>query len=120
MRQDIVNLLQKDFPNARPGYLEVVVQAIELHAKKNNDYNGSKPLFAERPTLQEMFYDIKRKYSRLHHLIMGGTDPQVDEKLEDTALDLGNYGFLLAEDIISKIKNPNGTKSVHMGEELDS
>ena len=94
---DIVNLLQKDFPEARYGFIKILIQALELHAKKNNDYNGKKVLFPA--TVESLYYDVKRKFGRLYNIIEQETQVQVDEKLEDTVIDLGNYAFLLAEEM---------------------
>jgi hypothetical protein len=97
MNQGIINVLKENYPTARPGFVEVLVEALETHSKKNNDYNGRKVLFPA--DVESLFYDIRRKFGRLYNLLSEETKPKVDEKLKDTAIDLGNYSFLLAEEL---------------------
>jgi hypothetical protein len=86
------------FPTARTGFIKILMEALELHAKKNADYNGVyKDEVSPNNDIVAKFFDVRRKYGRLKHLILDENEMQVDEKLMDTALDLGNYGFLLAE-----------------------
>ena len=97
-REQLTEQLKKDFPTARPGFLDIVASAIYLHASKNNDYNGTKPLFPA--TVQSLYHDLKRKFGRLYNFLEN-TDKHmmVSESLEDTALDLGVYAFLMSEKI---------------------
>lgn len=99
-KEDLITIILNNYPKARPGFIEVVVDAIELHAKKNHDYNGDK----EENKLDVLgvtgkFCDIWRKVSRLYHVIMEKSIPMVDESVEDTAIDLGVYAFLMVEKI---------------------
>jgi hypothetical protein len=95
INQSTIDLLKQTYPNARPGFVEVLVEALEIHAKKNKDYNGAKPLFPA--TGASLFYDLQRKFGRLYNIIQSEEDPQVSESLIDTALDLGVYSFLMVE-----------------------
>ena len=91
-------LLLEKFPTARPGLVSVLVDALDIHARKNHDYNGK--LAEKDPSTFELhgkFFDIRRKYNRLLNAIEGNGVTMVNENLEDTALDLGVYAFLMAE-----------------------
>ncbi len=90
-----------EYPTARPGFVKILVQALELHAKKNHDYNGTSPLFT--PDIKSLYYDLRRKFSRLHNLITENAVNMVDEKLEDTVMDLGVYSLLMAEEISNNL-----------------
>ena len=105
---DILKLLEEQFPTARPGFIKVLTEALELHARKNNDYNGgnttSVQLYndAQPETNKEFemiakFCDIRRKYGRLYNAIAIKREMKVDEKLEDTAIDLLVYSALFLE-----------------------
>lgn len=98
-KEDIKFALISSFPTARPGFIETLVDALELHAKKNNDYNGEFQKAMEISKFETMskFADVRRKYSRLYHLIAEEKEMKVDEQLKDTAIDLGVYAFLLTE-----------------------
>ena len=94
--EQINKILQTAYPTARTGFIKVVVDALELHAKKNNDYNGkTEVLTINKFETMAKFADVRRKYSRLYHLIAEEAEMKVDEQLEDTAIDLGVYAFLL-------------------------
>ena len=71
-QEDIYELehsIELVFPTARPGFIKILVQALELHAKKNNDYNGKKVLFP--PTTSSLYYDVRRKMGRLFNIMDG-------------------------------------------------
>jgi hypothetical protein len=82
---------------ARPGFVELAVDAMALHAQKNNDYTNGKE-FASLG-LTGRFCDICRKVNRLHTLIIVGKRRMSKESQRDTALDLAVYALLLAEDL---------------------
>lgn len=94
-------LLAELYPTARPGFVEILIDALELHSRKNNDYNGGKsnPIEIGKIEMISKFLDVRRKYSRLHHMIAEENEMKVDEKLEDTAIDLAVYAILLTEQI---------------------
>jgi|TARA_R100000501_G_C2627592_1_gene121542 hypothetical protein len=106
MDNEIKKYLQDKFPTASKGFIDVLVDALDIHAKKRNDYTGTDFVqkFSKFETLSK-FYDIRRKYDRLYNIMVKDTEIQVDEKLKDTALDLGNYAFLLVEYINEANKN---------------
>lgn len=96
-------ILETAYPNARVGFIRVLVDALDLHARKNHDYNGA--LSVQVHNKFEMYSklnDVRRKYSRLYHLLAEEKEMKVDEQLEDTAIDLGVYAFLLTEYIRSE------------------
>lgn len=105
----IVQKLSEIYPTARPGFINVLIDALELHARKNNDYNGTKIDKIPFTTFETMakMADVRRKYSRLYHLLAENVEPKVDENLEDTVIDLGVYAFLLLEYLreAKKMKN---------------
>lgn len=91
-------ILETAYPNARVGFIEVIVDALDLHARKNHDYNGasSVQIYNKFEAFSKL-NDVRRKYSRLYHLMAEEEKMKVDERLEDTAIDLGVYAFLLTE-----------------------
>jgi len=103
-----IKKLEKTFPTARPGFIKVLMEALELHAKKNNDYNSGETKKPQTYTdgqskmnsdfeLIAKFCDIRRKYSRLYNSIVNKREMKVDEKLEDTTIDLLVYSALFLE-----------------------
>ncbi len=94
-KEQLFEQLKEDFDTARPGFLNVIADAIYLHASKNNDYNGVNPLFPA--TVESLFFDLKRKFGRIYNQLGNGTVYQVSESLQDTAIDLGVYAFLMVE-----------------------
>lgn len=95
---DTIKQLKDLYPTASEGFISILVCALEIHAKKRNDYNGVGFVqeYSEFMTTGK-FWDIKRKYDRLYNKMVKGMNYMVDESLEDTLLDLGNYAFLMAE-----------------------
>jgi len=102
--------LKKLFSTARPGVIKVFIEALELHAKKNNDYNNgiidnsntyndNRIITNNDFELVAKFCDIRRKYARLQNVIVNKREMKVDEKLEDTAIDLLVYSALFLEHI---------------------
>jgi len=97
-KKTIQEFLESEFPYARKGFISIIVDALELHSNKNHDYNGSdKEIKHSLFETHSKFADVRRKYDRAHHLLAENEEPKVDETLEDTIIDLGNYAFLLAE-----------------------
>lgn len=94
----IDDTLKEYFPSARPGFIEALLQALAIHSKKNHDYNGKVvPIVFNDFETKSKFSDIRRKYSRLFHMVAEEQEMQVDEKLEDTVLDLVVYSALFLE-----------------------
>lgn len=94
---ELQKILEEAYPTARPGYIHILLKSLETHAKKNNDYNGEKVLFpADKDSL---YYDIRRKFGRLYNIMSGTSIKVTEETLVDTALDLGVYSLLLAEEL---------------------
>lgn len=61
--------------------------------KKNHDYGDSTQKLYEQFT-ESYFIRIADKFNRINTLLTNNDDPKVDEKLEDTILDLANYCVL--------------------------
>ena len=101
INEQMNKILETAYPTARPGFIRVLVDALDLHSKKNADYNGLEIKECEKGAIETFvkMMDVRRKYSRLHRLIIEEQNMKVDEQLEDTAIDLGVYAFLLTEQI---------------------
>lgn len=61
--------------------------------KKNHDYGDSTQKLYEQFN-ESYFIRIADKFNRINTLLTNNDDPKVDEKLEDTILDLANYCVL--------------------------
>jgi hypothetical protein len=61
--------------------------------KKNHDYGDSTQKLYEQFN-ESYFIRIADKFNRINTLLTNNNDPKVDEKLEDTILDLANYCVL--------------------------
>lgn len=98
-KNKIVEYLKNNFPDARTGFIEALVNALELHSRKNSDYTGASitPLIFSDFETTSKFCDIRRKYSRLYHFIAEKNKLKVNETVEDTAIDLLVYAGLFVE-----------------------
>lgn len=96
----LVAELKQRFPSARPRLIELAVEAISLHADKNNDYHGggSGGEFASLGLVGRL-HDLTRKIGRLHNFIVRGGRQMTKENLRDTSLDLAVYALLMTEDL---------------------
>lgn len=65
----------------------------ETFEKKNHDYGDSTQKLYEQFN-ESYFIRIADKFNRINTLLTNNDDPKVDEKLEDTILDLANYCVL--------------------------
>lgn len=97
MNKEVLAILEDNYPTARKGFIRILLKALELHAQKNNDYNGKRVLFPA--SVDSLYHDIRRKFGRLYNIFDEKTEVMVDEKLEDTVIDLANYSLLMAEKI---------------------
>ena len=61
--------------------------------KKNHDYGDSTQKLYEQFN-ESYFIRIADKFNRINTLLTNDDDPKVDEKLEDTILDMANYCVL--------------------------
>ena len=61
--------------------------------KKNHDYGDSTQKLYEQ-FKESYFIRIADKFNRINTLLTNNDDPKVDEKLEDTILDMANYCVL--------------------------
>ena len=106
---EIKNMLYREFPEARKGFIDVLIDALELHTKKNHDYN-SKENIDKYNTLEKFakFIDIRRKYSRTENIMSNDLGIKVEESLEETSIDLGVYAFLFCEYLKNSSKQSNG------------
>jgi len=95
MNSELKDKMHELYPHAELGFIDILIEALELSNRKSNDYQGKNFVqeYDEFHTIGK-FHDIKRKYDRLYNKVAKKTEYQVDESLEDTAIDLGNYAFL--------------------------
>jgi uncharacterized protein YcfJ len=77
----------------REAYDEIIKQCRDISIKKNNDYGCDTMMkFMEKGLVVRM----NDKMERLINLVWNDVDGQVvDEKIEDTALDMVNYSIYL-------------------------
>lgn len=70
---------------------------LEITTKKNNDYGGAESPFKNFSAYGSLGILVRMsdKMARLHTAIAEKRKFEVDESLEDTALDLANYAVLL-------------------------
>ncbi len=84
--------------SSSPHFEKILENMLKIHKAKNNDYSPQEAFgnFAESekvgvPDWKGAFIRLQDKYTRSCNLI-GGREAQVlDEKLEDTLLDMANY-----------------------------
>ena len=95
MNEELKNKMHEMYPHAEIGFIEILIEALEISNKKQHDYSGKDFVqeYSEFHTIGK-FHDIKRKYDRLYNKVAKKSEYLVDESLEDTAIDLGNYAFL--------------------------
>jgi len=98
--QELEKELVESFPTASPGFISVILEALEIHSLKRHDYNGENSVDKFDLGLKSRFTDINRKFARLYHIIWENNEPKVTaETAIDTAMDLGNYAFLMVEEL---------------------
>jgi hypothetical protein len=86
-------------------FSELLTKIEMLHESKNSDYSSDKQkleCFNESeaidvPAFKGCFIRLGDKYRRAQQLIRKGQGAVVDEKLEDTMLDLAVYSLLFIE-----------------------
>lgn len=86
------------FPTARPRLIQIFIDTIDLHARKNNDYNGNMDLYRATGVVGR-FCDIWRKVIRMFNAIILETKLVVDENLKETGKDMMVYDALLVEEL---------------------
>ncbi len=81
---------------------EILEKMKEIHEAKNHDYSreGEFGNFKESekigiPAWKGAFVRLQDKYTRACNLIAGKEAKVLDEKLEDTLLDLANYAVIV-------------------------
>ena len=82
--ESIRETLIKMYPDAREGFIDIIIEMIDTHAKKNHDYNGSgskmNAFFYDAFGVEGRLFDIWRKIQRLYHIIRESNKPLVNEK----------------------------------------
>lgn len=101
-----LELHKRVFFNGHAGYLEAVIEGVEIHTKKNSDYSGGggpddDPL-ANFKGSGEVGIDpglgiilrMQDKFQRVKAFAKTGKLAVVDEGVEDAMLDIANYALL--------------------------
>lgn len=96
--ESVKGKLKEIYPTARPRLIEILFEVLELHARKNNDYNGNMDLYRATGVIGR-FCDIWRKVIRMFNAIVLNTNMVVDENLIETGKDSIVYHALLVEEL---------------------
>ena len=76
-------------------HLELIQQLHELYKAKDHDYGSSVHDTFKKYGLVSFLVRMDDKMNRLRALTVNDTEPHViDEKIEDTLMDLANYALL--------------------------
>lgn len=92
----------QDTPRPPVTFADTVNRMLTIHKAKNNDYSpqGAFGNFSESekigiPAWKGAFVRLQDKYTRATNIIGGKEIKVLDEKLEDTLLDLANYAVIV-------------------------
>jgi len=106
MNEKLIKQIIKQFPGCRHGVVKAMIDGLELHSRKHQDYNSDKyrdlyKLFG----IQGTFFNIWRKIIRLYNGIIQKKDLTVNESLSDTAIDLLVYAAMLVDELREEQKH---------------
>ena len=100
--ESLMKELSKVYPNCKEGFLEEVLKCVEIHSRKNHDYNGSSELYLVTG-IKGRIADVWRKMIRIMTLGWFAQDSEVKtESLEETSRDLTVYSILLTIELHKK------------------
>lgn len=85
--------IREQFPFIRQGLEQTVWDVLELHNKKNHDYDGNSPLSNPFGLETEFTSGVWRKVVRIAAAVKGGT-LLVSESLIETSRDLVVYALM--------------------------
>ena len=99
---EIVEQMQKDYPQMSGEYLRIMFTQYEIFCKKNLDYGPSNIALGtslttdeeKKTSLSGVWFRMMDKISRLKQLVVLGKSNNVGEATEDTYQDLANYSII--------------------------
>ena len=99
---EIVERMQKEYPEMSGEYLRIMFTQYEIFCKKNLDYGPSNIALGtslstdeeKKTSLSGVWFRMMDKISRLKQLVVLGKDNNVGEATEDTYQDLANYSII--------------------------
>jgi|TARA_R110000824_G_scaffold45302_1_gene131120 hypothetical protein len=102
MPDDIIKKIEKEYPLMTKKFKEIQIEQYELFCHKQHDYGsqnisvGTKLETAEEVqlSLTGLWFRMHDKIQRAKNLIMKKTNAVDGEPLEDSFLDLSNYGIM--------------------------
>ena len=102
-QNDIVTLMEKEWPEMTAEFKKLQREQYELFCKKQHDYGpgnisvGTQLITPEevKLSLTGLWFRMNDKVQRVKTLLMSGRENAVDdEPLEDAYLDVSNYGIM--------------------------
>ena len=99
---EIVERMQKEYPEMSGEYLRIMFTQYEIFCKKNLDYGPSNIALGtslstdeeKKISLSGVWFRMMDKISRLKQLVVLSKDNNVGEATEDTYQDLANYSII--------------------------
>ena len=99
---EIVERMQKEYPEMSGEYLRIMFTQYEIFCKKNLDYGPSNIALGtslstdeeKKISLSGVWFRMMDKISRLKQLVVLGKSNNVGEATEDTYQDLANYSII--------------------------
>lgn len=86
----------------RTRFYQICDKAWRLHHRKNKDYGHSE--LGDVLGLKGRFVDLWRKITRLKTKIWDNQSYEVDEKAEDTAIDLIVYAIMFYDNLTERMR----------------
>ena len=102
MTDQTIETIETEFPEMTTAFKQIQLDQYKLFCYKQHDY-GSKNISVgtnlETPdeialSLTGLWFRMNDKIQRLKNLLMKNTNAVVDEPMEDSFLDLSNYGIM--------------------------
>ena len=101
-KNDIVELMEEDWPEITIEFKRLQQVQYELFLRKQHDYGpGNIAVGTQLQTQDEihlsltgLWFRMNDKIQRLRNMLLSGRESAVDEPLEDAYLDISNYGIM--------------------------
>ena len=101
-KNDIVELMEEDWPEMTIEFKRLQQVQYELFLRKQHDYGpGNIAVGTQLQTQDEihlsltgLWFRMNDKIQRLRNMLLSGRESAVDEPLEDAYLDVSNYGIM--------------------------
>ena len=101
-KNDIVELMEEDWPEMTIEFKRLQQVQYELFLRKQHDYGpGNIAVGTQLQTQDEihlsltgLWFRMNDKIQRLKNMLLSGRESAVDEPLEDAYLDVSNYGIM--------------------------